>query len=114
MTDKPISDTPPKPAKLKARYEIDGERMRIEFRRVQWVVGLFLGVWLTGWTVGCVALAIAIVNQPHVGMLLFALPFWSSWFLVAAILMLTVEPSLRWPRMTPCVASRNSLPAGIR
>ncbi|MCE9556995.1 MAG: hypothetical protein K8T91_26920 [Planctomycetes bacterium] len=86
MTDQQDEPPPPKPARLKARYEIEGGRMRIEFRRVQWGGGLFLALWLTVWTVGCVVLALAVITQRQIGMLLFALPFWASWVFVAVIL----------------------------
>jgi len=64
---------------------VTDERMRIEFRRRQWFPGLFLLFWLCGWTVGCVVLANMVLVKREPFLLLFALPFWSSWLFVAAM-----------------------------
>lgn len=43
----------------------------------------FLLLWLTGWTVGCIVLAVNIFSDPS--LILFAIPFWASWLVVASI-----------------------------
>lgn len=48
--------------------------------------GCFLALWLTGWTVGCVALAAGILSQPSIGLFLFAIPFWAAWLAAASFL----------------------------
>lgn len=48
--------------------------------------GVFLLLWLIAWTVGCVFLASAAIKQPSVESILFGIPFWSSWFAVAGLL----------------------------
>lgn len=47
---------------------------------------IFLLLWLIGWSVGCVFLAAELVNNPNISALLFAIPFWASWFFVAGLL----------------------------
>lgn len=48
--------------------------------------GCFLALWLTGWTVGCVVLVGTVLNDPSLGTLAFAIPFWASWLVVAGML----------------------------
>lgn len=48
--------------------------------------GCFLLLWLTGWTVGCVFLAGMVINDPSIGSIAFAIPFWASWLFVAGLL----------------------------
>jgi hypothetical protein len=50
-------------------------------------MGIFMLLWLTAWTVGCVFLAREVVIKREPFMLLFALPFWSSWFFVFFMLL---------------------------
>ncbi len=47
---------------------------------------LFLLLWLIAWTIGCVALLDKVLNDPAPWILVFALPFWASWLLVAALI----------------------------
>ncbi|MBX9789708.1 MAG: hypothetical protein K2Y37_12395 [Pirellulales bacterium] len=85
MTDV-AAPAPARPRKLKAQYEVVGDRLRVFRRRRQWFASVFMALWLTGWTVGCVVLAAVVVQQREVFMLLFAVPFWAAWFFVAAML----------------------------
>jgi hypothetical protein len=41
--------------------------------------GVFLLLWLIGWTVGCVFLGAEVVKNPAAGTIAFAVPFWASW-----------------------------------
>ena len=84
-----VDDTKPEPArprKLKAQYEVVGDRLRVYRRRRQWAASAFLALWLTGWTVGCVVLAVIVIQQREAFMLMFAVPFWTSWVFVATML----------------------------
>ena len=85
MTD--VAAPPPaRPRKLTARYEVIGDRLRVFRRRRQWFASAFMAFWLTGWTVGCVVLAAVVIQQREAFMLLFAVPFWTSWIFVATML----------------------------
>jgi hypothetical protein len=48
--------------------------------------GIFLLLWLIGWTVGCVFLLGMAIKDPAIGNVLFAVPFWAAWFAVAIFL----------------------------
>jgi hypothetical protein len=71
------------PARTRMRLERRGAEM--ELHRRGWGVGAtgFLIVWLIAWTAGCAMLAGQCIRQPQAFMLLFATPFWASWFAVA-------------------------------
>ncbi len=47
---------------------------------------LFLMLWLTGWTVGCVVLIVHFLNEPSIGSFFFGVPFWVSWIAVFAMI----------------------------
>src|SRR5689334_7292162 len=76
---------PPKPAWLTVEFYRDAESIVIHRRRGS-PVAWFLVLWLSGWTIGCVALAGQVVREQTWQMLLFALPFWASWWVVFLIL----------------------------
>lgn len=78
---------PPRPRRMKARYQVTDESMRISYGRKQWFLIGFLLLWLTGWTVGCVALAVALFVRQELFVLIFGLPFWASWLFVASVLL---------------------------
>lgn len=80
------TDAPPQPRKLKVR--LDGLPDGFAFRLWNPQLGLvaFLFLWLIGWTVGCIFLGIQVWNDPQLGMVLFGIPFWISWFFVAAFI----------------------------
>jgi hypothetical protein len=52
----------------------------------RWGASGFLMFWLFFWTIGCVFLAFRVNAERTVSSLLFAVPFWSAWFFVAALL----------------------------
>ncbi|MGD9647615.1 MAG: hypothetical protein AB7U73_18015 [Pirellulales bacterium] len=85
MTEETPS-APARPRKLKARYEVVGDRLRISRYYRHWGGTAFLAVWLAFWTIGCMALVGMLLKVPTLMHLLFAIPFWASWFFVAAIL----------------------------
>ena len=70
---------------MRSRIEIDGDSMSIEMRETQWFLNIFLGVWLTGWTVACVVLAQKFVEKSELVTLMFGVPFWTSWIFVAGV-----------------------------
>jgi hypothetical protein len=78
---RPANAKPAKPRKPVAQLERLGDTLRLVYRKRD-QTGCFLILWLTGWTVGCVALAYVAMfgNQP--GILLFGVPFWASWIFV--------------------------------
>lgn len=47
----------------------------------------FLGLWLTLWTAGCIALLVGIITKPSLYTILFAIPFLIGWVAVFGILM---------------------------
>ncbi len=52
----------------------------------------FISVWMTGWTVGCVALTVGLVNQFAFFSLLFAIPFYVGWLAGATALVASFSP----------------------
>lgn len=82
-----------RPSRLTGRFERSGDRLFFVHRPRQWTTACFLGLWLTGWTVGCVFLAEMVWREQKPFMLLFAVPFWASWVAVfcclAQLLLLT-------------------------
>lgn len=78
-----MTASPVKPRKLKAVVERAPGSMRVRFHTKQFGPGCFLVLWLTGWTVGCVTLAVKLATDPTIYHALFALPFWASWWFVA-------------------------------
>ena len=77
---------PARPRRLKFEFEREGDRLTMTRRSREWALGLFLLLWLLGWTVGCVALAVQVFNDPQPRTLLFAVPFWSSWLFVCGLI----------------------------
>ncbi len=65
------SSEPGMPAKLQASYDVSPERMAIVSRARSWGVIAFMGLWLTGWTVGCVFLTTQVVEEPELSKILF-------------------------------------------
>jgi len=86
MTQKQ-ADPPPCPARPRFRLEDQDGILWIRYRRRQWGPGCFLSVWLTGWTAGCVMLIFMVVSKPELFSLLFALPFWAAWCVVAYLVL---------------------------
>jgi hypothetical protein len=83
-----VEDRPPiKPARLSVKLEESGSALAVRYRQRQWGSGIFLGLWLCGWTVGCVFLAYQLWMKPELFMFVFAIPFWASWLFVASLLL---------------------------
>ena len=82
--DKSPNDTqaPAKPRRLSAALDRSGDRLSLRCRSRGRGGGCFMLLWLTGWTVGCVFLAGMVIRDPQLFYLLFAVPFWASWFFV--------------------------------
>ncbi|MCA9060994.1 MAG: hypothetical protein KDA85_20925 [Planctomycetaceae bacterium] len=77
---------PSRPEKLKVElHEHDGG-IGFVLRHRGAGPGCFLLLWQIGWTVGCVFLIGQAIQKPSLTNFLFGLPFWSSWLVVAAIL----------------------------
>lgn len=82
-----LTSPPIRPRKLSVQWERLGDHAELVNRRRDWATGFFLSLWLTGWTVGCVFLVGLVLMEPSIFTLLFAIPFWASWFFVACILL---------------------------
>lgn len=80
------TDAPPRPRKLKVRLDDVADGFAFRLRNPQIVASAFLFLWLIGWTVGCVYLALDAWKNPQLSILLFGIPFWSSWFFVAGLI----------------------------
>ncbi|NUQ61817.1 MAG: hypothetical protein HUU20_04970 [Pirellulales bacterium] len=80
---------PVRPRRLKVRVVDEGDRLRFSFHAPQYGGGCFMVLWLIGWTVGCVWLAGMAINEPKFFIVLFAVPFWASWFFVFFVLLRT-------------------------
>jgi hypothetical protein len=79
---------PPEPVRpwaLASRIDDDGTTLRLTMREGHWGTGLFLSLWLAGWTVGCVALIWGVLKGDQPMLILFGVPFWVSWFFVATM-----------------------------
>lgn len=84
--DEPIADPPPEPPRpeaLRSKLLDDGSTMIVEVREGSIVLAVFLGVWLTFWTIGCVALIQKCIAGPTFESILFGVPFWASWIAVS-------------------------------
>ncbi len=83
MTD--VQTTAPvMPAKLRGTYDVSPQGMCIRYRPRFGAVG-FLIVWLMGWTAGCVLLAHQVFVKQEWMTIVFAIPFWSAWLFVFAL-----------------------------
>lgn len=75
--------SPPLPRRLKSTLTRQGDRWTLSVPAGNWAIGIFLLLWLTGWTAGCVMLAREVLAEPKWSTILFGLPFWASWVFVA-------------------------------
>ena len=73
---------PVMPRRMRTKVVRTVEELRLRCRVREWGPGIFLLLWLTGWTVGCVFLAHVALTKREVFTLLFAVPFWASWVFV--------------------------------
>lgn len=74
------------PSKCSFRVEQSGDVLSLRRRTGSYSGAFFITIWLIGWTVGCITLAGLVAKQPTIQHLLFAIPFWASWFFAAAML----------------------------
>ena len=81
------AQSPPKPRSMKTQVERNADLMRVRCHLRQWGAGLFMLLWLTGWTAGCLMLAYAAFIKREPGTLLFGVPFWASWVFVFFLLL---------------------------
>jgi hypothetical protein len=75
---------------MQVRFEESpaGLTLRHAYARGNWGGGVFMVLWLIGWTVGCVLLA-GQALKGDLKFILFGIPFWASWFFVAATIIYT-------------------------
>ncbi|HEY2251470.1 MAG TPA: hypothetical protein VGH74_10440 [Planctomycetaceae bacterium] len=81
MPDGKISK-PVRPQRVRIDLEQAGDRLHLSYRHRELAGGIFMLLWLTGWTVGCVFLAGMVINDPQLFHFMFAIPFWASWIFV--------------------------------
>lgn len=73
------------PQRLSVQVQRIGDSVSLVNTQRQWASAAFLLLWLTLWSVGCVVLLGVVIFQFSFLMLLFALPFWAAWLLVASM-----------------------------
>ncbi len=77
----------PQPQARKVRIEeVDGD-LELSCRQMPWGVAVFLVLWMTIWTVGCVALLNQALTKPCVENILPTIPFLAGWILMFAVLL---------------------------
>lgn len=117
--DRASPDAPPRPRKLKVRFDDLPDGFAFRLRNPQMGLVAFLSLWLIGWTVGCIFLAMQVWQDPQLGMVLFGIPFWVSWFFVAGLITyhVTVHESfcldqqgVTFSRQTVIVLLRREIP----
>jgi hypothetical protein len=78
---------PIRPRKLGVTWEEQGDLVRIEYRPQNWAVAGFLLFWLTGWTVGCVAMAWKLLTAFEWAFFLFSIPFYAAEIFVFGLIL---------------------------
>ncbi len=81
---------PTRPAKCSFRLEESPETLHYRARTGGIGGALFMVLWLCGWSVGCVFMAIEVWNRLEFFKFLFAVPFWAFWFFVTFLLLKTL------------------------
>jgi hypothetical protein len=76
----------PQPEMLRFKLEQVGDELILRRRTGFIGVGVFVLVWLTFWTFGCVHLVRTLLVQPTPVQFLFAVPFWAAWVFAAWLL----------------------------
>lgn len=76
------SSSPAEPRRLSFRKRFESDRLEVSIRTGATFVGVFMLVWLSGWTVACGLLIWKVLTEPQFELWLFAIPFWSSWIFV--------------------------------
>lgn len=82
--------TPARPRHFKSKFEKTDDRLRVTWRKTSWVLVAFLSLWLTAWTVGCVFLVNAAIQERTLHIVLVCIPFLASWLFVFAMIFLSV------------------------
>ena len=77
---------PARPESLSVELTESENSITIVKRRGAGRGGLFLLLWLIGWTVACVVLVGMVWKERTLFSVMFALPFWIAWFAVAGFL----------------------------
>jgi hypothetical protein len=90
LMDKTDLEYPPKPTKLRVTFAREADRIHLRYRRGGRVFGVFVLLWLAGWTAGCIWLLFLVLGHAHSLIVLFAIPFWSSWVFVFFLLLKTL------------------------
>ena len=72
-----------KPPHCRVHVEEVGDDLLLRRRAGSLVAGGILSLWLTVWTVVCVAVAAAVAREPTLEHFFFAVPFWSGWWIAA-------------------------------
>ncbi|MFO0913614.1 MAG: hypothetical protein U0795_11705 [Pirellulales bacterium] len=85
MSDEIVPAEPARPLKPQVKYSETADTLILHRRNRGGCVAIFLAVWLTGWTLGCIAMAVAIIAKPSLGMVAFGIPFWVAWLFVAGM-----------------------------
>lgn len=81
----PSSPEPPEPHKLRMRITEGPRELEMQRRTGNFGISIFLTIWMTIWTAGCIALVGQAIKQPTTQHLLFAVPFVVSWLGVGAL-----------------------------
>ena len=76
---------PRRPETMVAQGYITDEAILVTIPRER-TQSTFMFLWLIGWTAGCLWLLFGLINEPQWGLFCMAIPFWASWFFVAALL----------------------------
>ncbi|MCO6047243.1 hypothetical protein NG895_25365 [Aeoliella sp. ICT_H6.2] len=74
------------PAKPRVKIDLVGNELTMAWRTPMLGVSLFLMLWLTGWTAGCGVMLYKLLTDFEWFMLLFSVPFFTAWFVVAGLL----------------------------
>jgi len=101
---------PTRPRALASTVSEDGDVIAVSIREGTSGRAWFLGLWLAGWTVGCIGLAYAACTRPEPFLLVFGIPFWASWAFVAVVLANTLFGRHRVSLDPDGLASERRLP----
>ncbi len=81
----PAPPPPARPRRLRSGFAQLAEEIVLDYPAGSRAGGLFLLLWLIGWTVGCVFLVREVLRGPDLFTVLFALPFFAAWLFVFAM-----------------------------
>lgn len=86
--DDALPSAPARPRRLGVRFAQTGDALEMSRRSGGPAAGgCFLVLWLIGWTVGCVFLAVQVIREPKLFHILFGIPFWASWLFVFGLIL---------------------------